>query len=533
MPRKMPTLLRDRNTHQDPNVVTGMFLLNQHLARVLFNSGADKSFVSISLASILNIPPIIIDTFYNIEMADGNLVSINTVIQGATLTLLNQPFEIDHYCRTNSVVSDVSSYWYGLVIPVSCIELLCLEEGPSTSNHGVKRLIIRVMEKKSDEKRLEDILASIKSWDSNNDHHQRHNRRQETFRAYATNPTENRGFDVVIGMDWLSKYHARIICDEKVVHILIDGKTLIIRGAAPVAQVPYRLAPSEMQELSNQLQEFVDRGFIQPSTSPWGAPVLFVKKKDGSFKMYINYRELNKLTVKNCYPLPRIDDIFNQLQGSSVYSKIDLRSGYHQLRVRNEYISKIAFRTREQFNLSDIKEILMVDLLFIWRSSKESQNPKSSEYEIADDAGKKNGVEDPAKEADINSPGEATNTNITNRLNTVSSPVNTVSLSFTTVDPGRARDQRNEFKSVFGQDKDANSTYRIFTPVSAAESSYENLGGSTFVNATTSYNADYPTDPLMPDWEDTTDLQDTGIFGNVYDDEDVVQRLTSITWKQP
>ncbi|GJR29701.1 putative reverse transcriptase domain-containing protein [Tanacetum coccineum] len=106
------------------------------------------------------------------------------------------------------------------------------------------------------------------------------------------------------------------------------------------------LAPSEIQELSNQLQELADRGFIQPSTSPWGAPVLFVKKKDGSFRMCIDYRELNKLTVKNRYPLPRIDDLFDQLQGSSVYSKIDLRSGYHQLRVRNEDIPKTAFRTR-------------------------------------------------------------------------------------------------------------------------------------------------------------------------------------------
>ncbi|GJS89928.1 putative reverse transcriptase domain-containing protein [Tanacetum coccineum] len=101
-----------------------------------------------------------------------------------------------------------------------------------------------------------------------------------------------------------------------------------------------------MQELSSQLQELADRGFIQPSTSPWGAPVLFVKKKDRSFRMCIDYRELNKLTVKNCYPLPRIDDLFNQLQGSSIYSKIDLRSGYHQLRVRNEDIPKTAFRTR-------------------------------------------------------------------------------------------------------------------------------------------------------------------------------------------
>ncbi|GKE76791.1 retrotransposon protein, putative, ty3-gypsy subclass, partial [Tanacetum coccineum] len=120
----------------------------------------------------------------------------------------------------------------------------------------------------------------------------------------------------------------------------------LIPGAAPVARAPYRLDPSEMQELSNQLQELADRRFIRPSTSPWGAPVLFVKKKDGSFRMCIDYRELNKLTVKNRYPLPRIDDLFDQLQGSSVYSKIDLRSGYHQLRVRDEDIPKTAFKTR-------------------------------------------------------------------------------------------------------------------------------------------------------------------------------------------
>ncbi|GJW87528.1 hypothetical protein Tco_0162868 [Tanacetum coccineum] len=118
----------------------------------------------------------------------------------------------------------------------------------------------------------------------------------------------------------------------------------LIPGAAPVARAPYRLAPSEMQELSNQLQELADRGFIRPSTSPWGAPVLFVKKKDGSFRMCIDYRELNKLTVKNRYPLPRIDDLFDQLQGSSVYSKINLRSGYHQLRVRDEDIPKTSFK---------------------------------------------------------------------------------------------------------------------------------------------------------------------------------------------
>ncbi|GJU16679.1 putative reverse transcriptase domain-containing protein [Tanacetum coccineum] len=120
----------------------------------------------------------------------------------------------------------------------------------------------------------------------------------------------------------------------------------LIPGATPVARAPYRLAPSEMKELSEQLQELSDKGFIRPSSSPWGALVLFVKKKDGSFRMCIEYKELNKLTVKNRYPLPRIDDLFDQLRGSSIYSKIDLRSGYHQLRVREQDIPKTAFRTR-------------------------------------------------------------------------------------------------------------------------------------------------------------------------------------------
>ncbi|GJW90856.1 hypothetical protein Tco_0168409 [Tanacetum coccineum] len=121
-------------------------------------------------------------------------------------------------------------------------------------------------------------------------------------------PIKLGSFDVVIGMDWLSKYHAKILCDKKVVHIPINGETLIIQdlpglplvrqvefqiglipGATHVARTPYRLAPSEIPELSNQLQELPDRGFIRPSTSPWGAPVLFVKKKDGSFRMCIDY----------------------------------------------------------------------------------------------------------------------------------------------------------------------------------------------------------------------------------------------------
>ncbi|GJY72835.1 putative reverse transcriptase domain-containing protein [Tanacetum coccineum] len=210
-------------------------------------------------------------------------------------------------------------------------------------------------------------------------------------------PFGHGNFDVIVGMDWLSKLRAKIVFFEKIVQIPLSNrenlevhgecpegnlkqlKTMkvnepkledilvvrefpdvfsedlsglppsrevefridLISGAMPVAKSPYRLAPTEMQELSNQLKELQDTGFIRPSSSPWGAPVLFVKKKDGSFRMCIDYRELNKLTIKNRYPLPRIDDLFDQLQGSRYFSKIDLLSGYHQLRYAKKIFLKL------------------------------------------------------------------------------------------------------------------------------------------------------------------------------------------------
>ena len=105
------------------------------------------------------------------------------------------------------------------------------------------------------------------------------------------------------------------------------------------------MAPAELQELKKQLQELLEHGFIRPSHSPWGAPILFVKKKDGSMRMCIDYRELNKATVKNKYPLPRIDDLFDQLKGAQVFFKIDLRSGYHHIEIHAKDVPKIVFRT--------------------------------------------------------------------------------------------------------------------------------------------------------------------------------------------
>ncbi|GJZ55393.1 putative reverse transcriptase domain-containing protein [Tanacetum coccineum] len=186
----------------------------------------------------------------------------------------------------------------------------------------------------------------------------------ETRQALARSEAYSRALEARIRVLKTQAYHhewQRQDTDDRAIkHIILFPEDLsglpptrqvefqidLVPGAAPVARAPYRLAPSEMKELSEQLKELSDKGFIRPSSSPWGAPVLFVKKKDGSFRMCIDYRELNKLTVKNRYPLLRIDDLFDQLQGSSVYSKIDLRSGYHQLRVREEDIPKTAFRTR-------------------------------------------------------------------------------------------------------------------------------------------------------------------------------------------
>nr|GEZ64382.1 putative reverse transcriptase domain-containing protein [Tanacetum cinerariifolium] len=252
---------------------------------------------------------VVTDHCYDVELADRRIIGLNTIPRGCTLNLLNHPFNID---------------------------LMSIELG---------------------------------------------------------------SFDTIIGMDWLAKYQAVIVCAEKIVCIPWENKTLIIHGDGsnqgnatrlsiisctktekyvkkgfpiflahittkevedksekkrledvPIVrnfpEAPYRLAPSEMKELAKQLKELSEKGFIRPSSSPWGVPVLFVKKKDGSFRMCIDYRELNKITVKNRYPLPRIDDLFDQLQGSSVYSKIDLRSSYPQLRVREEDIPKTAFRTR-------------------------------------------------------------------------------------------------------------------------------------------------------------------------------------------
>jgi hypothetical protein len=120
----------------------------------------------------------------------------------------------------------------------------------------------------------------------------------------------------------------------------------LLPGTAPISKRPYRMDVKDLVELKKQIEELLEKGFIRPSSSPWGAPVLFVAKKDGSRRMCVDYRSLNEVTIKNKYPLPRIEDLFDQMRGAKIFSKIDLRSGYHQLKIRAEDVPKTAFTTR-------------------------------------------------------------------------------------------------------------------------------------------------------------------------------------------
>ncbi|GJX61088.1 putative reverse transcriptase domain-containing protein [Tanacetum coccineum] len=272
------------NPQQNPNVVTGTFLLNDHYACILFDSGAEKSFVSSAFTPFIDIAPTALNTSYEVELADGKVVSTNTILRSCTLVLLNHVFKIDLLpTRLGSfdviIGMDWLSYHRAVIdcykkivrIPLPNDEILEVQGERSEKDPGSLACI------KADEKKLDDIRV-VRDF-------------PEVF------PDDLSGLPPV-----------------REIEFRID----LIPGASPVVKSPYRLAPSEMLELI----------------------------KDGALKMCIDYRELNKLTIKNRYPLPRIDDLFDQLQGACCFSKIDLSSGYHQLRVQEEDIPKTAFRTR-------------------------------------------------------------------------------------------------------------------------------------------------------------------------------------------
>ncbi|GJT50071.1 putative reverse transcriptase domain-containing protein [Tanacetum coccineum] len=322
--------LREAEKGQGPNVVTSTFLLNNRYAKVLFDSGSDKSFVNSEFSHLIDKKPVRLNISYEVELADGKLVSTNTILRGCTLNLLNQLFEVD--------LMPIELGTFDVIIGMDWLVkhdalIVCGKKEVYIPVKG-KMLVVKG---NCDESRLK-VVSCIKA-------RKYIERGCHLFVAHATEkePQEKCLEDVPIIRDFPEVFPDDLpgLPPPRQVEFRIE----LVLGAAPVARAPYRLAPSELKELSDQLKELLEKGFIRPSSSPWGAPVLFVKKKDGSFRMCIDYRELNKLTVKNRYPLSRIDDLFDQLQGSSVYSKIDLRSGYHQLRIREEDIPITAFRT--------------------------------------------------------------------------------------------------------------------------------------------------------------------------------------------
>nr|GEW68726.1 putative reverse transcriptase domain-containing protein [Tanacetum cinerariifolium] len=324
-------VIKEADKDQRTNVVICTFLLNNRYATVLFDSGSDKSFANTSFSHLIDIDPVRLDTSYKVELADRRVASTNIVLKGCTINLVGHLFKID--------LMPIELGTFDVIIGMDW-----LVEQDAVIVYGKKVVHVPyknktlVIEGDRGASRLK-VISCIKA-------RKFIKRGSHLFVAHVTEkePQEKRIEDVPVIQDFPEVFPDDLsgLPPPWQVEFQID----LVPGATPVACAPCRLAPSEMKELAKQLQELSEKGFIRPSSSPWGAPALFVKKKDGSFRMCIDYRELNKLTVKNRYPLPRIDDLFDQLQGSSVYSKIDLRTGYHQLRIREEDILITAFRTR-------------------------------------------------------------------------------------------------------------------------------------------------------------------------------------------
>ncbi|GJR04672.1 putative reverse transcriptase domain-containing protein [Tanacetum coccineum] len=252
------------------------------------------------LTHLIDINPVILDTSYDVELADGRVVSTNTILRGCTLNLLDHLFKID--------LMPIELGTFDVVIGMDWLVnqdavIIC---GKKVVHIPVKNKTLEIVGDRGTS-RLK-IISCIKASKYIERGHQ-------LFVAHVTEkePKEKRLEDVPVIRDFPEVFPDDLpgLPPPRQVEFKIE----LVPGAAPVARAPYRLAPSELKELADQLQELSEKGFIRPSSSPWGAPVLFVKKKDGSFRMCIDYRELNKVgDSKNRYPIPRIDDLVRSIQ---------------------------------------------------------------------------------------------------------------------------------------------------------------------------------------------------------------------------
>ncbi|KAI3790873.1 hypothetical protein L2E82_04266 [Cichorium intybus] len=314
------------------NVVSGTFLVNSLPARVLFDSGSDCSFVSLSFCEKFSTPISNLDKELLIKTANEGHVIVRQAYDNRTIQIEDSIIPVR--------LLPIAIRCFDVVIEMDWlsehqVDISCAKKITGIHTPNGEPLYIYGERRRGDMGIITVTKAQkclVKGYSS--------------YLAYIINvEVEKKKVDEVrVVREFLDVFPEELprLSPDRQVEFRID----LVPGAAPVARAPYRLAPSEMQEIMSQLQELLDKAFIRPSSSPWGAPVLFEKKKDGSMRMCIDYRELNKITIKNKYPLPRIDDLFDQLQGASCFSKIDLRSGYHQLKVKDEDVAKTAFRTR-------------------------------------------------------------------------------------------------------------------------------------------------------------------------------------------
>ncbi|KAI3702757.1 hypothetical protein L6452_28509 [Arctium lappa] len=314
------------------DVVSGTFSLNSVPTRVLFDSGASYSFISELFCQRLAMSMSMLENAVVVEIANGGQVLIRSILKDCILELKGKKFPI------NLLPMQIGGF--DVVVGMDWLsknqaEIVCSKKMIRLPMANGEATIIYGEGRKSDVA----IISVIKS-------RKCLAKGYVSFLAYAidTKLDQRKLDDVRVVREFPDVFPEDLpgLPPDSVVDFRID----LIPGAAPIARAPYRLAPTEMQEMVVQLRDLLEKGFIRPSSSPWGAPVLFVKKKDGALRMCIDYRELNKVTVKNRYPLPRIDDLFDQLQGAGCFSKIDLRSGYHQVKVAKSDIPKTTFRTR-------------------------------------------------------------------------------------------------------------------------------------------------------------------------------------------
>jgi hypothetical protein len=322
----------DEENEENADVVTGTIPLFGSLACTLFDSGATHSFVSAAYAklSCMKIEPL----RRNISVVTpiGDSLTCRKVVENCPIVIGGRTLP------ANLVVFDMLGY--DVILGMDwlsnhCASIDCRRKEISFRPSGAEEVKYCGSRVRATLPFLSAIQTkrSIREGDC-------------AYLAYVTTKFEGelKLEDVPIVCDYpdvFSEVYSGLPPDREI-EFTID----LVPGTQPIHKAPYRMAPTELKELKEQLQELLDRGFIRPSVSPWGAPVLFVKKKDGTMRLCIDYRELNRVTIKNKYPLPRIDDLFDQLKEASVFSKIDLRSGYHQIKVREEDVQKTAIRTR-------------------------------------------------------------------------------------------------------------------------------------------------------------------------------------------